>query len=318
MSEWVSRRSVMATLGAAGAAAIAPAARAQPLGLPIGLELYGIGDALAHDPTGTLNRIVAIGYRGVEIPSFYGVKPAQLRSAFAGLGLACVSGHIQVRSMFAGAPSLEQDPDKVIADCREAGLTYIVSGLAPVPDARMPKAGDLTNPKTADATIARMYEGLTLDDWKWCADLMNRMGERTRVAGLTLCYHNHNIEFQPYGGRVGYDVLLAETDPALVKFEMDVGWVVAGGRDPARYLRAHPGRFPLLHIKDLSATTKANWTMSMIPADLGEGMIDWREVFAAARVGGVKHYFVEQEPPFPHGQLDAAAKAYAFLDRLRL
>lgn len=113
----------------------------------------------------------------------------------------------------------------------------------------------------------------------------------------------------------GFDLLLNLTDPALVTFEMDTGWVAAAGRDPVRYLEDPPGRFRLMHAKDLKPSPPST-NLEMVPADLGQGRLDWKAIFAAAKASGLHRYYVEQEPPFPNGQLASAKANFAFVSSL--
>ena len=164
--------------------------------------------------------------------------------------------------------------------------------------------------------------GMTADEAHRTAELANRLGEQARRAGLTYVYHNHNVEFAPAGDTIGYDVLLAETDAALVKFEIDCGWMVLGGRNPVDYFKRYPQRFPMIHVKDfLPPPQGANSTESTDNhpgAELGHGMIDYRPIFAAAEKAGLRHYFAEQEGPFTRmSQLEAARQAFNYLKALR-
>jgi sugar phosphate isomerase/epimerase len=139
--------------------------------------------------------------------------------------------------------------------------------------------------------------------------------EQAQRAGLQYVYHNHDFEFVPQPGGIGYDVLLEQTDPALVQFEIDCGWMVLGGRDPRSCFARYPGRFPLIHVKDF--LPGAAHRPDHPGAELGHGMIDYRPIFAAAETAGLKHYFAEQEGPFTRvSQLDAARQAYAYLSKL--
>src|SRR5262249_54542092 len=158
--------------------------------------------------------------------------------------------------------------------------------------------------------------GMSVDEAHRTAELANRIGEQARRAGLQYAYHNHNFEFATQSdGTVGYDVLLRETDPQLVKFEIDCGWMVVGGRDPPDYFARDPHRFPMIHVKDFLPLTAESHTTNAPPdhpgAELGQGMIDYRPIFAVAEKSGLKHYFAEQEGPFTRmSQLEAARQAY--------
>jgi sugar phosphate isomerase/epimerase len=129
-------------------------------------------------------------------------------------------------------------------------------------------------------------------------------------------YHNHDFEFaEQEHGAIGYDLLLNETDPGLVQFEIDCGWMVVGGRDPRDYFGRYPGRFPMIHVKDFLAV--AGHDAAPPGAELGHGMIDYGPIFAAAEKAGLKHYFAEQEGPFTRmSPLEAARQAYDYLRKL--
>ena len=139
----------------------------------------------------------------------------------------------------------------------------------------------------------------SIEDYKKIAELFNKAGEQCQRAGIQFCYHNHNFEFIKFGGGIGYDVLLKETEPKLVKFELDCFWMTHAGHDPVEYMQKYPGRFPILHIKDLkkgipSSTSFAN--PKGIPfTEVGKGVIDWKRIFVAAKEGGLERYFVEQD-----------------------
>jgi len=131
-------------------------------------------------------------------------------------------------------------------------------------------------------------------------------------------YHNHNLEFAPLaGGGTGWDVLIRETDPSLVKFEVDIGWVAAAGRDPVAFLDRHHGRLRWLHIKDLRPSTSANFALRMDPVKTGAGRQDWARILPAAHRAGIEHFYVEQEPPFAIPRMEAAERSYRFLKDLR-
>jgi sugar phosphate isomerase/epimerase len=157
---------------------------------------------------------------------------------------------------------------------------------------------------------------MTLDDWKTTADLLNSAGATLKKAGLALGYHNHNVEFAPVGGTTGMDYLLGNTDPALVHFEMDAGWVVAAGADPFALLKAHPRRFRQMHVKDVKATTKPNFAFEQDPAEVGSGVIDWKRLLPASYTAGIRDFFVEQEAPFAMPRLDSVKVSFDYLNAL--
>jgi sugar phosphate isomerase/epimerase len=167
------------------------------------------------------------------------------------------------------------------------------------------------------AMIPRAFAEAGPDIWKRTAALLNERAAALKPMGITLGYHNHNLEFAPTGGTTGWDILMGESDPGLVFFEVDVGWVAAAGLDPVAFLRRHRGRVRWLHVKDLTADTVANFALAMKPTEVGSGKQDWARILPAAFRAGVRHFYVEQEPPFAMARMDAASKSYAYLAGLR-
>ncbi len=165
------------------------------------------------------------------------------------------------------------------------------------------------------------------DGWKRAAELFNHAGEAARKAGIQFAYHNHAFEFEPseaLGGKVPYDFLLAETDPQLVKMEMDLCWITVGGHDPAEYFNRYPGRFPLVHVKDWStkgpggkdyggATGAASKPGHIV--DPGQGEVDFKRIFAQSGKAGIEHYFVENDEP--KSPLDDLKTSYDYVAKLR-
>jgi sugar phosphate isomerase/epimerase len=131
--------------------------------------------------------------------------------------------------------------------------------------------------------------------------------EACKKAGIQFCYHNHDFEFKDMGGQHGYDVLLKETDPGLVKFELDLYWASFAGKDPVEIFRQHPGRFPLWHVKDMDNTPKKFFT------EVGNGVIDFKAIFAHARESGMKHYFVEQDI-CPGSPFESIKKSFQYIN----
>jgi sugar phosphate isomerase/epimerase len=277
----ISRRGFLAGGAAAigGISAIARRAAADPIGLPIGLQLYTVRGRAAKDFEGTLKEVAAIGYQEVELYSFFDRKAAEVRRALEGAGLECVSAHY-------GVPALREGLAAHIDDARELGLQFMICPFPGVADPARLKAG---GPSFTDS--------LTLDDWKWNADLFNKAGEQAKKAGLRFGYHNHHIEFREFGGVTAFDELLRRTDPDLVTIELDCGWVKVAGLEPADFIAKHASRVGLLHVKDVKAgPAPSNRFGPAVPfAEVGRGSIDWRKVFEAARKAGVRRYYVEQD-----------------------
>jgi sugar phosphate isomerase/epimerase len=293
----ISRRKFLKTASASAAfvaaCADAPWLLANPLGLPLGLQLYSVRDLLPKDYEGTLHQLSAIGYREVEAAGFFGRSASEVKQAMEQAGLHCVSAHYSYADL---APHL----DEVIQFGSTLGLEYIICASAGLPDG--------SPAKSADPRLTR--EAMTLDDWRWNAEQFNRMGERVNAAGIKFGYHNHTAEFRALNGVVIYDELLRLTDPAKVTMEMDCGWVIVGGKNPVDYLRRYPTRISMLHVKDLKLTGVPGSDTDPPPsAELGRGSIDYRPIFAAASKANVKHAFIEQEqydmPPIEALKIDA-------------
>ena len=254
----------MQASAAAAALSIAPRlAHAAPLGFPIGLQLYSVRELLPRDFDGTLRQLAAAGYVEVEAAGYFDRTAAAFRHSLDQAGLRCMSTHHPMGP-------LKAHLDEYIDYAHGVGMSSIV---CPSPTRKDPAA----------------HGPLNLEDWRWVAGELNKIGEKVKAAGMTFAYHNHGPEFDSEGGVVFYDELLRLTDPALVAFEMDCGWVFAAGRNPIDYLGKMPERFPLLHVKDMAKNAKGEYA-SVI---LGRGAMDYAPILRAAT--GLKHYFIEQE-----------------------
>jgi len=227
--------------------------------IPIGLQLYTVRDALASDFAGTMRRVAALGYAGVELAGTGGLSAEALRDLLTETGLTLVGSHVAL-------VELERDLDGVIAYYRVAGAPRV--GVPYLPDERQNPAG-----------------------FRALAAALNAMGADLKAAGLELYYHHHAFEFADHDGARGMDILLNETDPALVSIECDVYWVRHAGLDPAAFIREHAGRFDLVHLKDMTAEGPQGHTF----AEVGEGVIDFRPIMAASEAQGVAWYIVEQD-----------------------
>jgi sugar phosphate isomerase/epimerase len=284
-----------ATLAAGG---FARRADSTPMGRPVGIQLYAVNSALQENPAATLKSIKDIGYGEVETAGFAKLSAKEFRKLLDDAGLTCPSGHLQFDLANLG-PTFE--------DAHAIGMHYVASGGL---------RGSLTPPITGPMSA------MSLDEAKRTAELANKIGAKAKQAGLRYAYHNHNIEFADHGGVVGFDILLRDTDPELVKFEIDCGWMVLGNRNPVDYFKKYPNRFPMIHVKDFlpppdTGDAVGKTTENHAGAELGRGMIDYRPIFAAAEKAGLQHYFVEQEGPFVRmTQLQAAKQAYVYLSAI--
>lgn len=274
--------------------------RATPLGGPVGIQLYAVRDALQADPAATLRALRAIGYGEVETAGFAGLSARQFRKLLDAAGLGAPSAHLGFEPGSLGA---------AFDDAHALGARYAASGsLRSLVERDLP-AG------------AGPPAGMTLEEARRTAELANHIGEQARRVGLQYVYHNHDFEFADQGaGAIGYDLLLKETDPQLVKFEIDCGWMVVGGRDPRAYFARFPHRFPMIHVKDFlpeAPGPRPPDAPAHPGAELGHGMIDYRPILRAAEKAGLKHYFAEQEGPFTRmSPLDAARQACEYLRSL--
>ena len=292
----ISRRAFLKTASASAACSAlwnsVPLLMADPLGLPLGLQLYSVRELLPKDYEGTLRQLSAMGYREVEAAGFFDHSPSQVKQAMDQAGLRCVSAHYPMAQL---QPKVEE----IIQFGKDLGLKYIVCAS--------PMLKDPSRVKDAGSRAAR--EAMTLDDWRWNAEQFNRIGDRVNAAGMRFAYHNHMTEFRTENGVLFYDELLRLTDPTKVTMELDCGWMVLGGKKPADYLTRYPTRFSMLHVKDFKL---AGFTPGSAPppsTELGRGGIDYRPIFEAAKKANIEHAFVEQEefdmPPMEALKVDA-------------
>ena len=240
-----------------------------PLGLPIGCQTYPVRKMVAQDFPGTLKQLADIGFQNVELCSpvgyadsgFAGLAKysgAELRKILSDAGLTCISSHF-------GIDELRKDQARSIAWAKDVGLTQMM-----VPS--------LDGPRHP-----------TMDDVKRAADEYNKMGEKAAEAGIQQGLHNENFELTEVDGKRTYDILFELLDPKLVKFQFQVS-TISRGYDAAEYFNKYPGRFVSMHVQGWDAKTQK------ITA-VGEGTLDWKKIFAAARTGGIKNYFVEMDLP---------------------
>jgi sugar phosphate isomerase/epimerase len=241
----------------------------------IGVQLYTVRHELQRDFEGTLAKIAGIGYREVEFVELFGRSPGAARAMLDGHGLICPSSHV----------SYDKLGDRWPATLEAAailGQTFIV---CPWIDEQLRHQPDA---------------------WKRAAETFNRVGEASKTFGIQFAYHNHDFEFTPDNGKLPYDTILAECDPGLVKMEMDLYWITKSRHDPVGYFERHPGRFPLVHVKDM----KPNGEI----ADVGSGTIDFERIFARSKTAGIRHYLVEHDNS--SSPIESIATSYRFLRRL--
>jgi sugar phosphate isomerase/epimerase len=227
---------------------------------PFGLQLYTLRDDLPKDPKGILKQVASFGYKhieGYEGPQglFWGMSNTDFKKYLDDLGLQFISSHCNTRENF----------EQKAAQAAQIGMKYLI------------------NP----------YLGAqkTLDDYKRAADEFNKNGEICRKAGLKFAYHNHGYSFTALDGQFPQDVMMQNTDPNLVDYEMDIYWVVAPGQDPEAWLKKYPGRFKLGHVKD----RQKGATEDDASVVIGTGTIDFAKVLKTAAAAGMEYFFVEQE-----------------------
>jgi sugar phosphate isomerase/epimerase len=306
----LSRRRFITLAGGAGAAAGAAAmfpraAWATPMGLPIGIQLYMVSTPMKEDTPATLKKLYEIGFREVEPAGTGKYSASEFKGLIADAGLTCPSVHLQVK---------KDDFEAALADAKALGAHYAVTSVLKFPKASPP-------PKAPESKAGLEKLGLAsygLDGFKEMAAKMNEVGAKARASGLQYAYHNHNLEFEKLpDGTLGFDLLVKETDPELVKFEIDCGWMVAAGSNPVDYFKRYPGRFKMLHIKDFQAQgipTIDIWGVGRPKGtDLGTGVVDYKPIFAAGKAAGIEHIFAEQEAPFAVSQMASATADYAYM-----
>jgi sugar phosphate isomerase/epimerase len=253
---------------------------ADPLGLPIGCQTWPVREAIGKDFDGTLRLLAAQGFRGIEMcsPPGYrdlgfgpltGMKASEMRERIHAAGLNCESCHY-------GFTELKGYLDERLAFAKELGLKQMIVSTFWLP------------------------KGAALADWMHAVDEANKLGERTQAAGIQLGFHNHDFEFEKLEGQLIYDKLMGEFDPQAVKMQFQVAVVRLGYR-AVDFFEKYPGRFLSMHLADWSPAANKE-----VP--LGQGIVDWKGLFAAAKTAGVKNYFVEMELdamkaslPFLHG-----------------
>lgn len=316
----VSRRSILAGIGSAGLAVVAArtalAADRSPffqgVGLPIGLQLYTLGDGIGRDLDATFAQVARIGFREIELPSLLGRQPADIAAAAKRAGLSIASLHLPLLAKATPTGlSMASEASKIADALGVLGAKWAVAPILLFPEGFRPAAGE-----TMQLAIARAVGAAGEDIWKRSAALLNEKGRELKPLGIGVGYHNHNLEFAPVGKTNGWEILWRETDPAFVSFEVDTGWIAAAGLDPVKFLRTYKGRIRLMHVKDVAKGTAPNFHLAMNPTETGSGILDWPRLLPEAYRAGVRHFLVEQEPPFTIPRIEAAAKSYTYLSKV--
>lgn len=224
----------------------------------IGLQLYTFRNELAKDAAGTLKAIAGLGITQIESAvsskgHYYGYSPKDMQQACKDLGMHLRSGHVQINDQW------QQTINEAVA----SGQEYLICSTMPT-------------------------TGQTVDNYRRVADTFNKAGEDCKKANIKFGYHNHDYEFDSDKGQVLYDVLMDNTEPGLVHMELDLGWVVAAGKNPLHYFNKYPGRFPLWHLKDMDLAKKHS-------VEFGKGSLNIAAMIKAKKQSGLHYFFIEQE-----------------------
>lgn len=242
-----------------------------------GLQLYTLRDDLPKDPKGVIKQVADFGYKQLEgfegkQGLWWGMSNKDFKTYIDGLGLTMVSSHCNTKENF----------EKKAAEAKEVGLKYLIE----------PYLGAQK----------------TLDDYKKAADRFNKLGEICKKNDLKFAYHNHGYSFTKLDGQFPQDVMMENTDPSLVEWEMDIYWVIVPGEDPTAWLKKYPNRFRLCHVKDRLKTAAAGEADAS--TDLGQGSVDYKSILRVAKENGMQYYIVEQErydnsTPLKSAEVDA-------------
>ncbi|MFZ6012407.1 MAG: TIM barrel protein [Bacteroidota bacterium] len=271
------QRSALATVGVLASPSLLHATK--PKKYALGLQLYTLRDSIFKDPKGVLQKVAGYGYKELETFAYndgkiFGMDFSEFAKFTRDLGMKVTSGHY-------GLDLVRGDGwEKCVTDAKAIGQEFMV----------MPYLVE--------------SERRSIDDYKRVCDILNKAGEICNKHGIRLQYHNHAFEFDKLGGQIPYDMMLAALDNKKVGMEMDIYWIVRAGYDPLTYFKKYPGRFEQWHVKDMHKSDRDR------NADVGTGSIDFKSIFAQAKISGLKHFYVEQEtyPGDPMDSVGASAK----------
>jgi sugar phosphate isomerase/epimerase len=254
----------------------------------IGIQLYTLRDDIVKDVKTVIGKVAAAGYKEVETyglgedGQYFGLSVKDFGELLKKNNLASPSGHYM--------------PSKMLF---EKGNGDDVKKLCDV--------GHLLGHQYIVIPYLEEDRRKSIDQYKALAERMNKAGEICKRANLQLAYHNHDFEFLQLGGQRGYDILMNETDKNLLKLELDLYWVVRAGLDPVDFFNKQPGRFPLVHVKDMD---KSDRTLN---TEIGNGSIDFKRIIASSKLAGIKHYYLEQENNYVPDTISSIQKSYAFI-----
>ncbi|MEO5588715.1 MAG: sugar phosphate isomerase/epimerase [Gemmatimonadaceae bacterium] len=284
MSWWLNRRRFITSLAGAMAGfrvgtAVAQRIGGQPGTLDrLGVQLYTLRSLMAQSVSRTLATVAKAGYREVEFAGFFDTPITEVRKMLDDNGLVAPSSHVTL-------DELRNNLDPLLDDANELGQRYL--------------------------TVAWINESeRTNDGYARVVQRLNEAGERARRAGLLLAYHNHSYEFTPVGGDLPYAMLLRECDPRNLVMEADIFWMLKAGQNPLDWFARYPGRFHMLHMKDMGPPP----TNAMV--DVGKGIIDWREILDGRKAAGARHIFVEHDEP--KDPVSSIRTSYRYLSSLNV
>ncbi len=282
------------TLAAAATLAADSPLDASPMNQPLGFQTFEIIPHLIEDWDGTWKKMASFGYKVADLvqfnnsPTLAGKSASQILRSLTDAGLTCTNGHFSYKAF-------TQSYADSVAYAHDLGLKSVVCALGP--------------------------RRSTADDWKWMAGQLSKIGAKLKSDGLKLGYHNHEIEFRPVEGQIPWDILMKETDPTLVNFQIDVGNLTFGGGDAIHYLTAYQSRYFSLHCKD--------FVKGKASVPVGQGTLDWKKIFAIARKANIKSYVAEvgaygvatlDGTPLeqsPLNVLESFRQSFVFLDNIK-
>ena len=285
----IKRRDFLINAGLAlGALAIAPTFAFDSKKRPIGIQLWSLRDTLPKDVKGVLAQVGKIGFSEVETfgysaaNGFFGTSVKDFKSMLSDNGLKATSNHFDFNPMF------------------KDGSTDIVK-------AYIETANILGSEYVTVPYIVTELRGTSGDDYKKLALQLNKAAELCKASGLKLAYHNHDFEFTKFGSTNGYAILLNETDKNLVDFELDLYWAVRSGNDPLQLFKDNPGRFTMWHVKDMDKTN-SEWN-----AEIGTGSIDFKAIFAQAKLSGMKRFYLEHESNYKPNPIESVETSFNYI-----
>ena len=248
---------------------------------PVGLEMFSLREQFKQDVPGTLDKVKGFGFKYAELATTYNLPPEKFRQELTARGIEAVSAHYPYEKY-------RDDVASIVTKAEQLGLKYV--GCAWIPH-----SGDFNEKACREA-----------------AAVFNKAGEELSRHGIRFFYHTHGYEFQPHGQGTLFDLLMAETDPKYVSFEMDIFWVAHAGQDPAKLLGKYGKRWALMHLKDMKKGTPTGFLtgQSAVTNDvaLGTGQMDLPAILKAAKKAGVKWYFIEDESPISEQQIPQSLK----------